>query len=51
MHPLTRWPVYIIASGGLVGTIFGETLLTSIKSIGFITGLANPIIFIAKQVL
>lgn len=44
MDPLIKWPISVIAGGGLATTILGGTSLIRAKSSGFTAGLGNAII-------
>ena len=48
MDPLIKWPISIIAGGGLATTIQGGTSLIRLKSSGFTGGLANPVVSTAE---
>lgn len=44
MDPMIKWPISIIAGGGLASTIHGSTSLVRAKSSGFTAGLGNPLV-------
>ena len=44
MEPLVKWPISIIAGGGIAGTIKGSSSLIRLKSSGLTAGVANPIV-------
>lgn len=44
MDPMIKWPISIIAGGGLASTIHGSTSLVRAKSSGFTAGMANPVV-------
>jgi len=48
MNPLIKWPVSVIAGGGLAATIQGGTSLVRLKSSGFTGGMANPVVSSAE---
>jgi hypothetical protein len=48
MDPVIKWPVSVIAGGGLAATIQGGTSLVRLKSSGFTGGMANPVVSSAE---
>lgn len=44
LDPLIKWPISIIAGGGLASTMHAGTSLVRAKSSGFTAGMANPVV-------
>ncbi|MBT8326631.1 MAG: DUF4126 domain-containing protein [Bacteroidia bacterium] len=51
MEPLVKWPVSIIAGGGIAGTIKGSSSILRVKSSGLTAGTANPILTTVETVV
>lgn len=51
IDPFIKWPISIIAGGGLATTLHGSTSVVRAKSSGFTAGLANPIVSTVEAVV
>ncbi|MGB0849879.1 MAG: DUF4126 domain-containing protein [Bacteroidia bacterium] len=51
MEPLVKWPISIIAGGGLATSLHGSTSVVRAKSSGLTAGMGNPVISTVEAII